>query len=102
MSDASAYERLAVMIQRELELVGTMRLDELEELRSAKSALIGSLPTPPPASALPTLARCSALQQRVTVEVLRAQEAVLAAVGEVARAQRMASRYAPPRTRPAW
>ncbi|MGZ4195999.1 MAG: hypothetical protein ACXVFQ_06495 [Solirubrobacteraceae bacterium] len=101
MSSASPapYERLAESFERELELVGEGRLDEVAQLASSREALIASLPATPPASARPALERAQLLSKRVMVEILRRRDAVLADLGRVAQGDRTARGYAPKRSR---
>ncbi len=98
-SQIAPYQTLAGMIERELELVGDGRFDELERLQAAREALVATLPATPPACARAALERCALMQQRVTIEALRRREAVLLALAKVERARRAARGYAPARTR---
>jgi hypothetical protein len=100
MSDqpAERYERLASLIERELQLVAERSFDELEALEQVRSELQNSLPAFPPASARPALERSALLHKRVEIELLRVREAVLRELEHVRRAQRTADGYAPART----
>lgn len=87
------------MIERELEVVGAGRLDELPEITTARQELIASLPATPPAAAGPALERAALMQKRLEIELLRRREAVLIELAKVERARRAARGYAPPRPR---
>jgi hypothetical protein len=93
------YERLADSFERELELVGDGRLDEVAQLAADRDALIASLPATPPASARPALERAQLLSKRVMVEILRRRDVVIADLGRVAQGNRTAEGYAPKRQR---
>jgi hypothetical protein len=88
------YERLADSFERELELVGEGRLDEVAQLAADRDALIATLPATPPASARPALERA-----QVMIEVTRRREGILAELGRVAQADRTARGYLPNRQR---
>ena len=98
-SDAAPYEALIELIEHELQLAGEGRFDELAEAGAVRAAMAGTLPETPPASAREPLERANLLQERLTIEVLRGREAVLAALVDVERAKRTARGYAPPRRR---
>lgn len=101
MSSASPapYERLAASFERELELVGEGRLDELAQLAADRDALIAILPATPPAAARPALERAELMSKRVMIEIVRRREAIVAELGRVAQADRTARGYAPNRAR---
>src|ERR1039458_7361238 len=75
--ETAPYEALAALIERELELLGESRLEELAQLKLARTELLQSMPAMPPAAAGEMLERCALLQQRVRIEILRVREAVL-------------------------
>jgi hypothetical protein len=99
MSDpgTESYERLASLIEYELQLVGERRLGELPAVQQARVELQDSLPATPPASARDVLIRCSQLSRRVEIELLRVREVLLLEAGQLRRAQRTADGYAPAR-----
>lgn len=97
---AQPYEALASLIERELELVGQRRLDELDPLRQTRAALERALPAVPPAQAGPALERCRILHKRVEIELLRVSDVLLLELAQVRRAQRAAKGYAPAARRP--
>ena len=76
--DATPYETLARSIERELELVGEGRFDEVAHLHAERAALIATLPDVPPADARPALQRAVLMSKRVEIEILRYREALLA------------------------
>jgi hypothetical protein len=98
--ETAPYEALAALIERELELLGESRLEELAQLKLARTELLQSMPAMPPAAAGEMLERCALLQQRVRIEILRVREAVLLELVQLERVGRTAEGYAPRRTRP--
>ena len=95
--DAAAYEALARSFERELELIGEGRLNELATLHAERTALIGDLPEVPPLSARPALQRAALLNKRVEIEILRYREALLLDLANVQLVARTARGYAPAR-----
>jgi hypothetical protein len=95
--DTAPYEALARSIERELELVGEGRFDELAQLHAERAALITTLPAVPPAHARPALQRAALMNKRVEIEILRCREALLLDLASVERVGRAARGYAPPR-----
>ena len=93
------YERLADSFERELELVGEGRLEELAQLAADREALIATLPATPPASARTALERAQLTSTRVMIEIVRRRDAIVAELGRVAQADRTARGYAPKRPR---
>ncbi len=94
---AQPYEQLASLIERELQLVGERRFDELESLALERAALQSSLPDTAPQAARGSLERCAKLHKRVEIELLRVREVLLLELGQVSHAQRAANGYAPAR-----
>jgi hypothetical protein len=97
--ETAPYEALAELIERELELLGESRLQELAQLKLARTELLQSMPATPPAAAREMLERCVVLQQRVRIEILRVREAVLLELVQLECVRRTAEGYAPRRTR---
>ncbi|MGH2873201.1 MAG: hypothetical protein ACRDL5_12160 [Solirubrobacteraceae bacterium] len=93
----AGYELLATLIERELQLAGERRFDELAGVSRERLALQDSLPQAPPREALELLERCARLHKRVEIELLRVREALLLELAQVGRAQRAATGYAPVR-----
>jgi hypothetical protein len=94
---AAPYETLARIIERELELLGAGRLDELEATTAERAALVASLPVTPPACARPALERAALTQKRVEIEIIRRREAIVLELAQLEQVRRMARGYAPPR-----
>ena len=94
---AAPYERLARILERELEALGAGRLDELDTLRAEREALIATLPEAPPTCARPALERASLTQKRVEIEIIRRREAIVLELAQVEQVRRVAEGYAPPR-----
>jgi hypothetical protein len=94
---AAPYERLARSIERELELVGEGRWDEVAALQAERAALMADLPAVPPIGARPALQRAALMSKRVEIEILRYREALLLDLAKVELAGRAARGYAPPR-----
>jgi hypothetical protein len=96
---AQPYDALASLIERELELVGQRRLDELTLLQQTRAALERALPETPPEQAGPALERCRILHKRVEIELVRVGEMLMMELSQVRQAQRAAHGYAPGMTR---
>jgi hypothetical protein len=96
-SALAPYEAMLELIERELQLAGEARYDELAEVTAARAALAESLPEQPPQAAREPLERASLMQQRLTIELLRGREALMLALREVQHAQRAAHGYKPHR-----
>jgi hypothetical protein len=97
LDDAAPYEALARSLERELELIGEGKFDELAELHAERAALIETMPAIPPAHARPALQRAALMNKRVEIEILRYREALLLDLANVERVGRVARGYAPPR-----
>jgi hypothetical protein len=95
--EAAPYETLARIFERELELLGSGRLDQFDALAAERDALIAALPATPPASARPALERARLAQKRVMIEIIRRREAVVLELAQLERVRRVARGYAPPR-----
>jgi hypothetical protein len=95
--ESAPYETLARIFERELEVLGAGRLDELEGLAREREALIAGLPETPPASARPALERAVLMHKRVTIELIRRREAIVLELAQVEQVRRVARGYAPPR-----
>jgi hypothetical protein len=92
---AAPYEALLELIERELQLAGEGRFDELLKVAAARAALAGTLPQTPPPDARETLERAWLMQQRLTIELTRGHEALLLELSKLERAQRTAHGYKP-------
>ncbi len=98
--EQAAYERLIELIERDLALAGEGRFEELVEADAERQELVRALPGTPPAGARDLLERASLLQKRLSIELLRGRDELLAAAGALERGRRTARGYAPPRQRP--
>jgi hypothetical protein len=94
MSPSQPYEALARSLERELELIGGGRLDELTALYAERGDLIESLPAAPPADARPALQRAALMNKRVEIEILRLREAIVLEAANTERVGRTARGYA--------
>ena len=94
--DSSAYEALARSIERELELIGEGRFDELAALQTERARLIESLPASPPDWARPALQRAALINKRAEIEILRRREALILDAANLQLVDRTARGYAPP------
>lgn len=93
-ADAAPYEALADLAERELELAGEGRLDDLVELAAQRAAIVARLSPNPPAAARSALLRAALTQERVTIELMRGRDELLAAIATLSTAQRVARGYA--------
>jgi hypothetical protein len=87
--DLAPYERLARMIERELELVRARRFAELREAVSDRGAFLATLTLPPPPAAQASFERAGALHTLVLAETRKASVSIaqsLAALGALRRA----------------
>jgi hypothetical protein len=93
--EAAPYEALARMVERELELIGEGRFDELESVKDERAALIESLPATPPACARPALQRAVLMHKRLDIEITRRREALVLEFANTERVTRTARGYSP-------
>jgi hypothetical protein len=98
-TESEPYEALASLIERQLQLAGERRFDELQLLDRARAELQAALPEIPPAGTREVLERCAQLHKRVEIELLRVRELLLLEMAQVRQAQRTANGYAPARPR---
>jgi hypothetical protein len=96
-SQVAPYEALARSIERELELIGQGRFEELAVLHAERATLLEGLPSVPPPCARPALQRAALLGKRVEIEILRYREALLLDLANVELVARTARGYAPAR-----
>jgi hypothetical protein len=97
---ADPYAQLAAMLERQLELAGHGRWEELQVLGDACATLIAQLPAVPPASAAAELRRASLIQARLEIELARGHQALLAASAAIDSGRRALDGYAPAAQRP--
>jgi hypothetical protein len=95
-AQAAPYETLARIVERELELIGEGRLDDLVALKEERAALVATLPAKPPACARPALERAALMQRRVAIEIMRLRDAVVLDATRLEQVRRTAQGYTPP------
>lgn len=88
------YEALIRIAERQLELAGQGRYDELAQLSAQRDEVMSRLPRPAPEGARDVLERALAIQRRLSIELLRRREHVLLALRRVEMSKRAASGYA--------
>jgi len=94
VSSAAPFERLAKLIEHELELAGQGRVDELLDAVTARGEYLETLPHPAPVEARGALERATALHARVIIETERVREGLGHSQAAVLRAHRVALSYA--------
>ncbi len=95
--EAAPYERLAGMIERELELVSQRRFGELQDAVTRRGDYLSTLAIPCPEAAVPAFARAGALHELVLNETRRASESIARSLAKLAAVSRAAKGYAGPR-----
>jgi hypothetical protein len=88
------YTAILELSERELELAGMGRIDDLHALGEEWRALVGQLPAQPPPQARPLLERAALAHERTHIELLRLREAMLCDMRTTAQASRVAHGYA--------
>jgi hypothetical protein len=88
------YAAILELSERELELAGMGRIDDLHALGEEWRALVAQLPAQPPVAARPLLERAALAHERTHVELLRLREAMLCDMRTTAQASRVAHGYA--------
>ncbi|MGO9902036.1 MAG: hypothetical protein ACLP0J_20665 [Solirubrobacteraceae bacterium] len=97
MDEISAYERLARMIERELELVSQSRFRELLQAVERRSNFHATLPVPHSEAAQPAFERARQLHELVVIETRRCGECLGQSLAKLRAVSRAAKRYAGPR-----
>ncbi len=92
---SAEYTALLELLELELELVGSGRFTEAEEVRRQRAKVIAHLAATPPAAARETLETARRLHRRLEIELLRAREALTQDLVQLERARRTASGYRP-------
>ena len=95
-AEQAPFRKLIKMIERELELAGQGRGEELQAEVLKTGAYMSTLPQPAPESAIPLVLRAQALRARVTIEAERLRESIAVRRTALKRSRRMARTYAPP------
>jgi hypothetical protein len=88
------FERLAKMIEQELELAGQGKVKELREAVAKTGAYMATLPSPAPESARTLINRAQALRGRVRIEAQRLLESIEISQASKRRARRISRKYA--------
>jgi hypothetical protein len=88
------YAAILELSERELELAGMGRVDDLHALGEEWRALVAELPAHPPEAARPYLERAALVHELTHIELLRLREAMLCDMRTTARASRAAHGYA--------
>jgi hypothetical protein len=94
--DAAPYEAIVRLAERELELAGEGRYDEIAQLARERAQLLAALPAAPPSIAREALERALEVQRRVTVELLHRHEEVLLGLRRIELSRRTAREYGDP------
>jgi hypothetical protein len=97
--DAAPYEKLAQLIEHELDLAREARYEDLADAAAARVSFTRTLPETPPAAAREPLQRALRLHRELERETARGRDALLTGARELDRATRAARGYAPPRRR---
>ena len=95
----TAYDALAQLAERELELVSAGSLDDLPALHQRREALVATLPATPPAAARPALERAAAVQELVSQVLQDGLQAVGAELRKLDHGRTAVNGYAPQRER---
>jgi hypothetical protein len=95
MDQKAAFERLARMIEHELQLAGQGRMSELHAAVHARTAYMRTLPVPAPPEARSAVERANALHSRLIIETVRVRESLERSRGSLRRAKRIARTYSP-------
>jgi hypothetical protein len=92
----AAYDLLAELAERELELVSAGAIDRLPSVHTQREALVASLPARPPAEARGALERAAATQARVTTALESRRQQLAAELDRVGKGRVALRGYAPP------
>ena len=88
------YSALVALAERERDLVGAQRFEELEALIAERAALVATLPERAPASARPALERAATLQLATTAALRAALADTRRQMGAAVRGHHAARAYA--------
>ncbi len=97
IDEVAAYERLAQMIERELELVRQGRFEELARAVRRRSSFHAQLPVPHSEAAQPAFVRARQLHELLVGETRRSSEGLAESLAKLRAMGRAAKRYAGPR-----
>ncbi|MGO9751588.1 MAG: hypothetical protein ACLP8S_22810 [Solirubrobacteraceae bacterium] len=87
------YERLARMIERELELVSQRRFEELQEAVQRRGVFLATLAVPCPLVARPMFERARVLHERLVIDTRRAQDSIGESLGRLREVRRAVKGY---------
>lgn len=96
-TEQAPFQKLIKLIERELELAGQGRLEELHAAVESTGAFIATLPAPAPESVQPLVLRAEALRGRVLIEATRLKESIGRSRTSLRRGRTIARRYGAPR-----
>lgn len=96
-AEQAPFQTLVKLIERELELAGQGRLQELQKAVARTGAHVANLPSPAPDSARPLVLRAEALRGRVIIETRRLRESIAGSRASLRRGRRVVRKYAAPR-----
>jgi hypothetical protein len=88
------YAAILELTERELQLAGMGRVEDLHALGAEWRALVAQLPARPADAARPLLERAALMHERTHIELLRLREAMLCDMRTTAQASRAAHGYA--------
>jgi hypothetical protein len=94
---AESFEKLAAMVEHELQLVSAGRFDELDAAITERSAFFATLPAPPPPEAVPAFERAHVLHQQVLAATLQARQSVVDSLVKLRQVRHATEGYRPPR-----
>jgi hypothetical protein len=94
--EQAPFQRLIKLIERELELAGQGRIEELNDAVEQTGLYMANLPVPAPSSAQALVLRAEALRGRVTIETKRLGESIVHSRTSLQRARRISRRYGIP------
>lgn len=92
----TAYDMLADLAERELELVAAGAIGELPQIHDERDALLATLPTQPPVSARDALERAAVVQARVTIALEMRRNELAADLSRLGQGRIMLRGYRPP------
>lgn len=96
----TGYRALAVLAERELQLVAAGSFDELPALRAERAALVEALPDTPPATAGPALERAATVQALIDEVLAESMREAGAALQKLSRGRTAMHGYAPAAEQP--
>jgi hypothetical protein len=98
-AELAPFQTLVKLVERELELAGEGRSEELRAAVAETGALIATLPNPAPQAARSLIERARAMRGRVAIDAERLRDGISATRANHRRRKTMARTYAPGRSR---